>query len=139
MKNLLRITFIFFCFSLLSCKKAIENKQRDMLIDAITNGEWKVHQYVEASIDITNQFYGYTFKFEEQGTVQARYVGSPIADGTWVGDVNNYTINSNFPSATDPITKLNGLWKLTDSYWDYVEAEMVTPAGKNILHLIKKP
>lgn len=110
-----------------------------MLIDAITNGEWKVHQYLEGSIDITNQFYGYTFKFEELGTVQARYVGSPYADGTWVGDVNNYTITSNFPGISDPVNKLNGVWKLTDSYWDYVEAEMITATGKNILHLIKKP
>ena len=53
MKNLLRVTFLLFCVCFLSCKKAIEDKQRDMLIDAITNGEWKVHQYVEASVDIT--------------------------------------------------------------------------------------
>ena len=139
MKNFLRITFLLLCISFMSCKKAIENKQRDMLIDAITNGEWKVHQYLEGSIDVTNQFYGYTFKFEEQGTVQARYVGSPFADGTWVGDVNNYTITSNFPGILDPVNKLNGIWKLTDSYWDYVEAEMTTSTGKNILHLIKKP
>jgi hypothetical protein len=139
MKNFLHLAFVLICVSFISCKKAIENKQRDVLIDAITNGEWKVHQYVEGSIDVTAQFYGYTFKFEERGTVQARYVGSPFLDGTWVGDINNYTITSNFAGASNPIDKLNGIWKLTDSYWDYVEAEMLTPAGKNILHLIKKP
>ena len=118
--------------------KAIENKQRDILIDAITNGEWQVHRFVEENVDITLQFYGYRFKFEEQGTVQARFFGS-TSDGTWAGDVNKYTITSQFPGAADPLIKLNGVWKLTDSYWDYVEAEMVTSTGKNILHLIKKP
>ena len=138
MKNFLQIIFLLVCFSSLSCKKAIENKQRDILIDAITNGEWQIHKYVEDNVDITFQFYGYKFQFHEQGTVQAKYSGI-IEDGTWVGDINNYTITSQFPSAQPPLSKLNGIWKLTDSYWDYVEAEMTTASGKNILHLIKKP
>ena len=139
MKNVLRLSVLLLCFSFLSCKKAIENKQREILIDAITNGDWQIHQFIEGSMDITTQFYGYSFKFEEQGTVHAKYIGSIVANGTWVGDVNNYTINSNFPSVSDPLIKLNGTWKLTDTYWDYVEAEMTTSTGKNILHLIKKP
>lgn len=139
MRNALQLTVLLLCFSFLSCKKAIENKQREILIDAITNGEWQVQQFIEGSVDITSQFYGYTFQFAEQGGVQAKYIGSVFANGTWVGDVNNYTITSQFPSATDPLQKLNGIWKLTDTYWDYVEAEMAIGTGKNILHLRKKP
>jgi hypothetical protein len=139
MKNALRLSVLLACLCFFSCKKAIENKQREILIDAITNGDWQVHQFIEGPVDITSQFSGYSFKFEEQGAVHAKYIGSVFASGTWVGDVNNYTINSNFPSATDPLNKLNGTWKLTDTYWDYVEAEMTTGTGKNILHLIKKP
>lgn len=139
MKNLLRLSFILLCFSFSSCKKAIEKKQKDLLVDAITKGEWQVQQYLEGSVDITNQFYGYSFKFEEQGSVHALYVGSVLADGTWVGDINAYTITAQFAGGGDPLQKLNGVWKLTDSYWDYVEAEMSTASGKNILHLIKKP
>ena len=138
MKNILRALLFYICISSISCKKAIENKQRDILIDAITNGEWQVHRFLEDSVDVTVQFYGYRFQFHEQGTVQARFFGL-AEDGTWVGDVNNYTITSQFPSAVDPLKKLNGIWKLTDSYWDFVEAEMKTATGKNILHLIKKP
>ena len=138
MKSFLQIVVLLICLSSVSCKKAIENKQRDILIDAITNGEWQVHKFIEENVDVTFQFYGYRFKFEEQGTVQARFFGS-TADGTWAGDVNNYTITSEFPGAGDPLIKLNGIWKLTDSYWDYVEAERITATGKNILHLIKKP
>lgn len=138
MKNFLYPIILFICVSSTSCKKAIENKQREILIDAITNGQWQVHQYIENSVDITNQFYNYSFQFEEHGAVHALYTGSVFADGTWTGDANNYTITSQFPTATDPVKKLNGTWKLTDSYWDYVEAEMNTAAGKNILHLIKK-
>lgn len=138
MKNFLPISLLIICTSFISCKKAIENKQRDLLIEAITNGEWQVHQYVEGTVDITVQFTGYSFQFEEKGAVYAKYSGSTV-DGIWAGDINNYSINSQFPTAADPVKKLNGVWKLTDSYWDYVEAEMVTANGKNILHLRKKP
>lgn len=137
MKSLLRLSFLLICINFISCKKAIENKQRDLLIDAITSGEWKVHKYIEGSVDVTNQFYSFSFKFEEQGTVHAKYAGSLIADGTWTGDINSYTITSQFPGAGDPLQKLNGVWKLTDSYSNYVEAYMNTANGKNILHLIK--
>ena len=139
MKNFLRLTILVVFINLISCKKAIEKKQLDILIDAITNGEWQVHQYLESSVDITSQFSGYGFKFEKHGTVQAKQAGSSVADGTWVGDIDNYTINSQFVTAPDTIKKLNGTWKLTDTYWDYVEAEMTTSTGKNFLHLIKKP
>lgn len=139
MKNLFLSTIIFICLTTISCKKAIENKQREILVDAITNGQWRVHQFIENAVDITGQFNGYTFQFEEHGAVHALYVGSVYADGLWTGDANNYTITSQFPTANDPIKKLNGTWKLTDSYWDYVEAEMNVAGGKNVLHLIKKP
>ena len=137
MKNFLRVTLLLLSIHFLSCKKAIENKQRDLLIDAITNGEWEVKQYLEETVDVTAQFYGYSFQFEQNGAVHGKYFGN-AEHGTWQGDVNNYTITSQFPTASDPIKKLNGIWKLTDSYWDYVEAEMNTANGKNILHLIKK-
>jgi hypothetical protein len=138
MKNFLRLSVFLVCLNLVSCKKAIEKKQRDILIDAITNGEWQVQQYLEGTVDWTSLFYGYKFQFEENGTIHCRY-GGMMVDGTWAGDINNYSITSNFPTATDPLKKLNGVWKLTDSYWDYVEAEMNTPSGKNILHLKKIP
>ncbi|MBC7828165.1 MAG: hypothetical protein H7122_10490 [Chitinophagaceae bacterium] len=138
MKNFLRLSFLLIAINFISCKKAIENKQRDILIDAITNGEWQVQQYVEGTADVTILFYGYRFQFEEQGAVHAKYGGS-AEHGTWTGDVSNYSISSQFPVATDPVKKLNGIWKLTDSYWDYVEAEMNTANGKNILHLRKIP
>ena len=138
MKNFFRILVLILFINFASCKKAIENKQRDLLVDAITNGVWQVHKYLEDSTDITSQFYGYTFQFEEAGAVHANYYG--VTDhGTWTGDINTYSITSQFPTANDPLKKLNGTWKLTDSYWDYVEAEMITTTGKNYLHLKKKP
>lgn len=131
------LTGFFALFISMSCKKAIEKKAQDMIMDAITNGEWIVEQYLEGSNNISNQFLNYSFRFYTNGTVTGT-VGSTTTNGTWVGNATDYTINAEFPSAPDPLKKLNGLWKIKDSYWDYVKAEMATPGGTNVLMLRKK-
>lgn len=107
-------------------------------MSAITDGIWVVEQYLEGANNISSDFANYDFKFNNDGSVVGTKAGN-ATNGTWVGNASNYSITSNFPSAVDPLQKMNGVWKLTDSYWDYVEAEMTTASGKNILHLRKKP
>jgi len=106
-------------------------------MDAITNGEWIVEQYIESGNNISSQFLNYSFKFNSNGTVTGT-INSTSANGTWAGNATDYTITAEFPSAGDPLKKLNGLWKMKDSYWDYVKAEMTTPSGMNVLTLRKK-
>ena len=138
MKKLIHLLVLIMMLAGFSCKKAIENKQRDIIIDAMTNGVWIVEQYMEGATDITASFAGYEFKFNTNETVTGTK-GAMVESGTWSGNATNYTITSQFPAAGDPLKKLNGVWKLTDSEWVYVEAEMTTTSGKNILHLRKKP
>lgn len=107
-------------------------------MSAITDGIWVVEQYLEGTTNISSDFLNYDFKFKPDGTVTGTKA-SEITTGSWSGNSTNYSITSNFPSAVDPLQKMNGVWKITDSYWDYVEAEMTTTNGKNILHLRKKP
>ena len=138
MKKVLQLLPLLLLLNFIACKKAIENKKKDLLLDAITNGTWYVSQFKEDSTDITIDFYGYNFNFKDDGTVLSSY-GALGAAGTWSGDVNNYTITSDFPGADDPLKKLNGVWKITTSYSDYVEAERPTTSGKYYLHLQKRP
>jgi predicted peptidase len=121
----------------LSCKKAIEKKAENMIMDAITNGEWIVEQYIENGNNISSQFLNYSFKFNSNGTVTGT-INSTSTNGTWVANATDYTITAEFPSAGDPLKKINGLWKIKDSYWDYVKAEMTTSSGTNVLTLRKK-
>lgn len=135
----LRLYLPVICILLLcSCKKLIENKQRDVLLAIMTSGQWHVESYMEGAVSITDQFQGYNFKFNEDGSVTGDN-GSGVVTGTWVGDVQNYSISSNFPSASDPVKKLNGTWIIKDSSSDYVAAEMTTNQGIMILHLRKNP
>ena len=139
MKRLIPFTLLcLLLVSSFSCKKMIEQKKQDALMDAITNGKWIVEQYLEGATNVTGDFEDYDFQFFKNGTVTGFNTGGST-DGTWAGDIDNYSITSQFPSGIEPLKKLNGVWKIKDSYWDYVEAEMNTPSGKNILHLRKKP
>lgn len=131
------LPLVFLVISSVSCKKAVEKKVRDMLVDAVTNGFWIVEQYVEGQVDITTTFAGYDFKFNENGTVIGIYNGTNT-NGTWSGNATDYTITAEFPTASDPLKKLNGIWKLLDSDWDYVKAEMIVGIEKNTLKLRKK-
>jgi len=138
MKKLLPLLAIIILTSSLSCKKLIEKKQRDAVVDAMTDGVWLVEQYFENQDNLTSDFQNYEFQFYENGTVQG-ILGTEVANGTWLADVDKYTITSEFPAAANPLARLNFTWLIKDSYWDFVKAETSTPAGgKNILHLRKK-
>jgi hypothetical protein len=121
-----------------SCKKAIQQAQKNIIIDAMTNGRWYVEQYKDSSTDVTGDFFGYEFQFYENGNVDG--IKTPVTkSGTWSSDINNYTITANFPvAAGDTLRRLNYTWKITDSYLNYVEAKTTTANGDNILHLRKK-
>jgi hypothetical protein len=122
-----------------SCKKIIQQKEKNIIIDAMTNGHWYVEQYKQDSTDITTRFTGYEFQFYENGNVDGIKNTVLNSSGTWSSDINNYTITANFPAtANDTLKLLNYTWKITDSYLDYVEANTSAATGKNILHLRKK-
>lgn len=120
------------------CKKIIEEQQEKILMNAITSGTWYIEHYRENATDITSSFTDYEFQFHKDGTLQGIRTGLEPDNGTWQASMQNASITAQFPSANDPLKKVNGLWKITDSYMNYVEAEMKVPDGKNILHLRKK-
>jgi hypothetical protein len=134
----LMMAVCYMLFANCSCKKAIENKQHEILMDAITDGVWIVEQFFEGATNISSEFLYFEFRFYEDGTVTSTK-GNIITNGSWAGDMSNFSITSQFPGATDALKKLNGVWQIKESYWDYVKAEMQTPGGINVLHLRKKP
>jgi len=135
-KRLVLIALLVFPFAF-SCKKTIDKKKQDLVISAMTTGRWYVYQYMEGSNDVTAEFNGYEFQFHSDGTVDG-IKSSSTTTGTWAGDATNYTINSNFPGAPAPLSRLNGLWKITDNDWEYVHATYVSGSITNQLKLHKK-
>ncbi len=138
MKPLAALLLLLAGISAGSCKKLVEDKKRDLLIDAITKGKWIVEDYTEAGVDRSIDFMGYEFSFEENGTVTGVYSGGAASAGTWTGDIGNASISANFPAASDPVSRLNGTWNIYDSYWDYVKARRTVDGITINLNLRKK-
>ena len=132
-RKLLSLLLITGLFS--SCiKQAIEDSQKQKVIDSVTKGAWYVNSFKENATDLTSSFGGFLFYFKEDGTVRA-VKDSISLNGTWIGDISTKSITSEFVSATDPIRLLNGTWKIDDSYLDHIYASKITATGKNILEL----
>ncbi len=137
MKMLIRSFLVLLSLiSLGSCAKIVEDKQKDLLITIMTRGQWHVEEYLEGATPVTDDFNGYNFQFESDGSVTGEKGDSKVP-GTWVGDFTNYSINSSFPSTETPLAKLNGVWKILKTELDFVEAEMTTGRTKNLLRLRK--
>ena len=121
----------------LSCKKTVENKQQDYIMNLITDGRWYMYEFTETQVDVTSDFYGYEFQFYENGSVDC-FIGNSKQTGTWTPDITNYTISANFPSATNPLQKINNVWKIVDSYTNAVTAISTTGAVAYRMTLVKK-
>jgi len=121
MKRLYLVSILLLVAYSFSCKKFIQQQEEKAIMSIITNGFWRVDQYIQNDSDITASFSGYLFKFDANGIVTGTKDG--VSDkGLWVPDVNARTITSSFPAAVPPVSLLNGVWKIRDSGNDFVLA-----------------
>lgn len=119
------------------CKKVKEDIAMSFLIKAMTDGRWVVDTYTKDNVNETAAFAGYEFQFQADGKVYAIKEGVQ-KEGTWVGDVNNRTIYSNFPAATEPLIKLNDTFSITNNTTKLVEAKPLNASVNVYLKLVKK-
>ena len=137
MKSKIVVSLLLVCAFSYSCKKYVQQQEQNALVSLITSGSWIVTRYLQNGTDVTNSFSGYSFQFSSSGTVSG-INGTTVVNGTWAGDINTKTITSNFPSAGPPLSLLNAVWKITDSYPDSVAATATIDSSTNILNLHKK-
>ena len=121
MKKLLPIFLITFFFC--SCKKAKEAIGQDLVIQAMTNGQWVVTRFTQNGTDITSNFSAYKFQYYSNKTVDAIKNGTTERTGNWDGNATAMTTWADFPGAPNPILLLNGTWNITNNGWTYVEAK----------------
>lgn len=120
--------------SLFGCKKTIENIQKNIVIDAMTTGQWKVVIYKEGSVERTAEFLNYAFQFYEANSVEAYYNGTLEKTGSWSANTEAKTITAYFTTTNTPLVLLNGTWKVVDNSWTFVE---VTQDINGTLHLLR--
>jgi len=105
------------------CKKTIESIQEDLVIKAMTDGQWAITSFVNNGSDITSQYSGYRFKYyNNPKKVDAINNGSVEQTGDWGGNSADMTTWANFSGAAYPLSLINGTWNITRNSWTYVEA-----------------
>ena len=120
-----------------SCKKTLDKEKENYLLGVLTEGTWFLQNYSENELDYTYFFSAFTFKFYDNGTVDARTTTETVS-GTWVGDINNLTFTVNFPASNIQLAKLNHVWQWTRSNIGLIFAEHVTSSQKKTIRLQKQ-
>lgn len=136
MKPILIFATILLTFS--GCKKTIQNIQEDLVIKAMTDGQWAVTSFTNAGNNITSDFSTYRFKYYSNKTVDAINNGSVEKTGNWDGNSANHTTWANFTGAVYPLTLINGTWNITRNSWTYVEATQTVGSETRVMRLDKQ-
>lgn len=118
MKRIFSIIVLLILVS--GCKKAIENKLQDAVIQAMTNGQWVVTSFTQNGNDITSSFTGYKFQYYSNKTVYAIKNGTVEKTGNWDGSATNMTTSANFTNATSPLSLINGTWLINNNSWTFI-------------------
>ncbi len=121
----------------ISCKKAVEKKAEDIIVKAMTDGQWVVTSFVNNGTDVTTDFSSYKFQYYSNLTVEAIKNGSVEQTGNWAGDAPNMNISANFNTAANPLVLINGTWHITDNSWTYVVATLTVGTETRTLRLQK--
>jgi hypothetical protein len=121
------------------CKKNIVTSlQEDLVVKAMTDGQWKVTRFKRDTTDVTASFSLYKFQFRSDKTVEAINNNAIESKGTWDADAAARTIASLFSNnAAATLVLLNGTWKITNNGWTFVEATQTVNNELRTLRLDK--
>lgn len=137
MKKLITAAGILYLLLACSCKKTTEEVVQDLVIQAMTNGQWVITRFTQNNSDITSSFSGYRFQYYSNKTVDAFKNGLKERTGNWDGNATTMTTWADFPGAPLPISLINGTWNITRNSWTFVEATQLNGAETKTLRLEK--
>ena len=120
------------------CKKTVENVQQDLVIMAMTDGQWAVTSFTQNGNNITVDFVSYKFKYYSNKTVDAIKNGTVEKTGSWDGDATSMTTWANFTSPPYPLNLINGSWHIDRNSWTYVEATQIAGTETRTMRLDKQ-
>jgi hypothetical protein len=117
--------------------KKLDLQPEDLVMQAITTGQWKVTSYIKGGNDITTDFASYKFQFKTNYTVDAINNGTVVNTGTWAANPDPKTITSNFTGSTHPLDLLNGTFEIYSTTWTSVKGGIMVNGEYRSLRLDK--
>lgn len=136
--NMKKLQALLVLLLLAGCSKQIQKQEENLVVQAMTNGQWTVTSFIRGGTDVTADFTSYKFQFKTNFTVDAINNGSLEKTGTWSADANAQTITSAFANATNPLALLNGTWNITNTTWTSVQANQTVGGELRTLRLDKQ-
>ena len=136
MKKLYTLCLLVIIFG--SCEKTAEKIGEDLVIKAMTDGQWTITKFTQNGTNITSSFSGYKFQYYSNKTVDAILNGVTERTGVWDGNATAMTTYASFPGASKPISLIDGTWNITKNSWTYVEATQTNGAETKTLRLDKQ-
>jgi hypothetical protein len=121
MRKLLLIISALFLFS---C-----NKEDNTVEKTITNGTWVISSYIDSGVNETYHFTGYTFNFNDDGSVLSTLNSNGVY-GNWFrsNDDNLEELNIVFNQA--PLNEINNDWKVIVISESTIELQDVNGDGE---------
>lgn len=137
MKNI--ISFLILLFLLATgCKKTVQSVQEDLVLKAMTNGQWVVTSFTQNGVTITADFSAYKFQYYSNKTVDAIKNGTVEKTGNWDGSAETMTTSADFINPPYPLNLLNGTWHINNNSWTYVIATQTTGTETKTMRLDKQ-
>lgn len=135
MKKIISFSLLIVLFA--GCKKTVESIQEDLVIKAMTDGQWGVTNFTQNGTNITADFASYKFKYYSNKTVDAIKSGTVEKTGTWDGNASTMTTSANFPGAANPLNLINGSWHIDNNSWTFVVATQTNGSETKTMRLDK--
>ncbi|HPG12323.1 MAG TPA: hypothetical protein PLU37_12380 [Chitinophagaceae bacterium] len=132
-----RLSILLLAVIFCGCKKTIDNIQEDLVIKAMTNGQWKITSFTLNSTNISSDFSNYKFQYYSNKTVDAIKNGTVEKTGNWDGNAEMMTTWANFSSPPYPLGLINGTWHIDRNSWTYVEATQTNGSDVKTMRLDK--
>lgn len=134
-----KLLFIALVTALFSCdtEEIVQEQQENLVIQAMTSGQWKVTSFIKGGTDLTSDFTPYKFQFKTNNTVDAINNGAIEKTGSWNADANAQTITSSFANAANPLLLLNGTFNIESTTWTSVNANQTVNGELRTLRLEK--
>lgn len=107
-----------------SCNKIVEETAETLITDLIINYDWYVNTFQINGKDSTHLFDNYTFDFQENDKVVARYSGNSY-NGSWLANTSLFTIESNFVEDIKPLQLLSNTWSILGTTTTTVRATTI--------------
>ena len=95
-----------------SCKKDDNTSSTPGVVQIVTNGTWRITNFVESTENKTADFAGYTFSFNSNGQLIALLSGVNTT-GSWGWDDSNTKFHISIGSIK-PLSDLTGDWLILE-------------------------